>query len=255
MDVLTMLQYIAVFVLGTLVGSFLNVCIFRIPEKGDIVSEPSHCMSCGRRLKWYELIPIVSYLALRGRCRGCKSPISVQYPLIEAGNGILWVVICLCQGLTPLAFLYCLLVSALLVVSVIDARTGEIPFGINIFIFVLGLLRLAISPQTWLEQVIGFFAVSMPLLLVLFATRGRGIGGGDVKLMACCGFLLGWRLIVLAFIAGCILGSVIHLLRMWIAPKTGKVLALGPYLSAGMFLAMICGTALIQWYVNTFFTL
>lgn len=126
--------YSIIFLFGIVIGSFLNVCIFRIPEKEDIVKTGSHCMSCGYRLKWYDMIPVISFLALRGKCRKCGAKLSVQYPLIEAANGILYVLIVWTGGLGIESLLYCLLASALLVLSVIDFRTYEIPFGINLFI-------------------------------------------------------------------------------------------------------------------------
>ena len=251
MDAVTVISYIFVFLFGIAAGSFLNVCILRIPKKENIVSVPSHCMSCNRRLKWYELVPVFSWLILRGRCRTCGSPVSPQYPLIEAGNGLLWVLICIFYGFTPDALFCCLLTSALLALAVIDGRTGEIPPGINIFILALGLVRLVFHLDGWLEYVIGFFAVGLPLLLILLISGGRGIGGGDVKLMAVCGLFLGWKLVLLAFFAGCILGSIIHLLRMHVS-GAGKVLALGPYLAAGVFLSMLWGEQLLFWYLGKF---
>lgn len=251
MDTVTALMYIAVFLFGITVGSFLNVCILRIPKKESVVTVPSHCTSCGKRLRWFELIPIFSYLFLRGRCSACKSRISAQYPLIEAANGVLWVVLFLRFGLSPEFLTACLLCSALLVLSVIDARTREIPPGATVFILVLGVIRLLPDLHGWPLYLIGFFAVSVPLLLILIATGGRGIGGGDVKLMAACGLFLGWKLVLLAFFLGCLLGSVIHLSLMAFK-KAGRVLALGPYLSAGVFISLLWGDALIAGYLGLF---
>lgn len=135
--------YIFIFLFGIVIGSFLNVCIYRIPKHEDIVKTRSHCMSCGYQLKWYDMFPVFSYLFLRGRCRKCHAKLSVQYPLIEAANGILYVMIVWIHGMTITSILYCLLVSALLVISVIDFRTFEIPLGINIFILILGIVRVA----------------------------------------------------------------------------------------------------------------
>ena len=251
MTAVTTLMYITVFLFGITAGSFLNVCILRIPAGESVVTVPSHCTSCGRRLGPLELIPLFSYLALRGRCASCHSRISAQYPLIEAANGLIWVVLFLRFGLTPMFVLSCLLCSALLVLSVIDARTREIPPGATGFIFILGAARMLFGISEWPLYLIGFFAVSAPLYLVLIATGGRGIGGGDVKLMAVCGLFLGWKLVLLAFFAGCLLGSVIHLSLMALK-KAGRVLALGPYLSAGVFLALMWGDAAISWYFGLF---
>jgi leader peptidase (prepilin peptidase)/N-methyltransferase len=147
---------------------------------------------------------------------------------------------------------YCFLVSALLVLSVIDLRTYEIPLGINIFILVLGLIHLAMDYTNWLSYVIGFLAVSFPLYLLFVLSRGRAIGGGDVKLMAAAGLLLGWERILLAFVLGCIIGSVIHIIRMKLTDAE-HMLAMGPYLSLGILLAVLWGDTWIHAYLSLFF--
>ena len=246
---MTIVFYIIIFLYGIVIGSFLNVCIYRIPKKEDIVKVRSHCMSCGYKLEWYDLVPLFSYLFLRGRCRKCKTKLSVQYPLIEAANGILYVIIVLINGANVDSLLYCLLASALLTLSVIDFRTYEIPIGINIFILALGLVRVATHYSDWLNYLIGLLCVSVFLAVIYYASKGRGIGGGDVKLMAVCGLVLGWKLIILAFFIGCILGAVIHVARMKISGES-HVLAMGPYLSAGVFIAMLWGNRMIEWYFS-----
>lgn len=249
MDLIVAAPYIIIFLFGITTGSFLNVCIYRIPEGESIVKTPSHCMSCGERLRWYELIPLFSWLFQRGRCRRCHSPISVQYPLIEAANGILWVIVYHCFGMSVLTVICCAVTSALLALSVTDGRTGEIPPGYNWFLLVCAAAVVAVDRGSWLGHVTGALAVSVPLLIILLASRGRAIGGGDVKLMAACGLLLGWKLIILAFILGCIFGSVIHLLRMKFS-RAEHVLALGPYLSAGVFVSMLWGEHLLAAYLR-----
>ena len=243
--------YITIFLFGIVIGSFLNVCIFRIPNHETVVTERSHCMNCGYQLSWYDMVPVFSWLCLGGKCRKCKAPISPQYPIVEAVNGILYVVVFAVNGFSLESILYCLFVSALLVLSVIDWRTYEIPIGINIFILVLGILHTALDYSNWLTYVVGFFSVSLFLFLLLWISKGRAIGGGDVKLMAVAGLLLGWKLAVLAFFIGCIVGSVIHLLRMKLS-GADKVLAMGPYLSVGLFIAALWGNAMIGWYMGMF---
>ena len=246
-----LLTGLIIFLFGIVTGSFLNVCILRIPEGKEIVKEPSHCMTCKKRLVWYELIPIASWLCLGGRCSKCKAKISPQYPLVEAGNGILWLLVFWRFGLTPIGALSCLLVSTLLVVALIDARTMEIPPALNWVILALGALAMLFDLANWAEHLIGFFAISLPLYLIFLATRGRGIGGGDIKLMAVCGLFLGWKLILLGFFLGCAVGSVVHLLRMRFA-KAGRVLALGPYLALGVTFALLEGKQIIDWYLTQF---
>lgn len=241
--------YLIIFLYGIIIGSFLNVCIYRIPLKEDIVLKHSHCMSCGYQLRWYDLIPVFSYLALRGRCRKCRSKISIQYPVIELLNGILYILVFLANGFSMVSLLYCMLVSALIVLSVIDFRIYEIPSGINLFILVLGFLRMGLDYKHWYNYLIGLLAVSLFFCLLFLITKGKAIGGGDIKLMAAAGLVLGWRLIILSFFLGCLLGSVIHITRMKVNGE-GSVLAFGPYLSMGIFLAVIYGERLIHWYLQ-----
>ena len=197
------------------------------------------------------MVPVFSWLVLGGKCRNCGSLISAQYPIIEAVNGFIYVLICAVNGLNSFSLIYCLMASALLVLSVIDWRTYEIPFGINVFLFVLGVIRCVFGKGDRGTLMIGFFAVSLFLLLLSLLTRGAAIGGGDIKLMAAAGLLLGWKLIILAFVIGCIAGSVVHLFRMKVC-GAGRMLALGPYLSVGIFIAALWGNGMIDWYLGLF---
>lgn len=246
---LEIVPYIVIFIFGITIGSFLNVCIYRIPLHQSIVTVSSHCMTCGRKLKWYDMIPVFSWLLLGGKCRNCKSKISLQYPVIESLNGILYVVICLVNGMDLLSLIYCLMTSALLTLSLIDWRTYEIPPGINAFLFILGVAAAVLDRGNLLSHLAGMVCVSGFLGILYLISRGRAIGGGDIKLMFACGLILGWKLIILAFLLGCIIGSVIHLVRIRVQGE-GHVLAMGPYLSAGIFLAALWGNAWISWYIS-----
>lgn len=252
--ILTLFFYITVFIFGIIIGSFLNVCIYRIPKKEDIVKVHSHCMKCNYRLKWYDLIPLFSYIALGGRCRKCKTKLSIQYPLIEGTNGLLYVIVFAVNGVTMDSLLYCFMFSALLTLSVIDFRTYEIPLGINLFILTLGLIRVVLDYKNFLDYLIGFLCVSGFLYLLYLLTKGRGIGGGDIKLMAVSGLMIGWKLNILALAIGCILGSVIHIIRMKVS-KEDHVLALGPYLSVGIMIATLWGNAFFTWYFQVVFNM
>ena len=246
---LELTPYIIIFIFGITIGSFLNVCIYRIPLGESIVTAPSHCITCGRKLKWYDMVPVFSWLVLGGKCRNCKSKISVQYPIIEGVNGILYVMICAVNGLEWSSVIYCFMASALLVLSIIDWRTYEIPFGINVFLFALGVAMTILDRGNLVEHLIGMICVSGLLGILYLLTGGRAIGGGDIKLMFACGLILGWKLILLAFFLGCIIGSVVHIIRMSVK-KAGRMLAMGPYLSAGILLAALWGNAWINWYLS-----
>lgn len=246
---LTVFLYIMVFLYGITIGSFLNVVIFRVPKKENIVTTRSHCMSCGYQLKWYDLVPLFSFLALGGKCRKCKAKLSVQYPLIEGLNGVLYLAVFAGYGISVETLLYCLLASALLALSVIDLRTFEIPVGFQYFIGTLGVLHLVLDYRNWSLYVIGFFAVSSFLYLIVRISNGAAMGGGDVKLMAVCGLLIGWKLILMSLGVGCIAGSVIHLLRMKFSGQ-GRTLAMGPYLALGVMTAVLWGDRFLAWYVG-----
>lgn len=243
--------YPLVFLYGILVGSFLNVCIYRIPRHESIVTTPSHCMSCGYGLKWYDLVPVFSWLCLRGKCRKCKAPISVQYPIVEAANGVLWILVIALRGLNVEGILYCLFASALLVLSVIDFRTYEIPFGINVFIALLGGVRLVTDRENWLLYVLGAVLVSGIFYIVYLVTGGRGMGGGDIKLMAAAGLLLGAPKVFLAMLIGCAVAVVVHPIRMKLSGEDHR-LAFGPYLAMGLFLSAVAGDPVIGWYLGLF---
>lgn len=252
-DIPTLLKiilYVVVFLYGSVIGSFVNVCIVRLPRKESIVKIRSHCEDCGYQLKWYDLVPIFSYAFLGGKCRKCKTRISPQHLVLEVLNGGLYVLIfCVC-GIGVEALLFCLAGSALLILSFIDWKTYEIPVGCNIFIGFLGIIRAVLDYRNILLYIIGFLSVSVFLYVLYVCTKGRAIGGGDIKLMAACGLLLGWKLIILAFLIGCVVGAVVHLIRMKVS-KEGHVLAMGPYLSVGVMVAALWGDRFLNWYLGT----
>nr|MCR4840588.1 prepilin peptidase [Lachnospiraceae bacterium] len=192
----TIVFYLFVAAFGLLVGSFLNVVIFRVPKEESVVKVRSHCMSCGYQLAWFDLIPVFSWLFLGGKCRKCKAKISAQYPIIEGLNAIFCILIFLAaygfdfinvfENFDPVTILYCMMASALIALSVIDLRTYIIPFGINVFIFCLGIINLAyrivkivmIDGGSFKEvgifnYLIGFIAVSGFLGIIYFASKGR----------------------------------------------------------------------------------
>lgn len=246
------LLYIIIFIFGIVVGSFVNVLIYRLPKNENIVVVNSHCMNCGHRLGWYDLVPLFSWMFLKGRCRYCKTKISIQYPLVEAINGFGYVLIFAVCGFNISSILYALCFSMLVAISVIDWRTYEIPVGLNITILALGIIQCILDYRNWQLYLIGMVSVSGFLFILLLITGGRGIGGGDVKLMFAAGLLIGWKKIILALVVGCIIGSIIHLILMKVSKK-GRMLAFGPYLSAGILLAILFGEQIINWYLGIFF--
>ena len=248
---MTGLFYLLWTLLGLCVGSFCNVLIFRLPKGEEFVKTPSHCMACGHRLRWFELVPVVSWLAQGGKCRACGVKLSAQYPIVEALNGGAWLLAAwLFRGDAVRAVLYSALFSLLTVVAVIDWRTFEIPNGVNLAIFLLGVVQLVADRRNWALYLIGMCSVSLLFLLLWFITHGNGLGMGDVKLMAAAGLLLGWPRILLAMILGSVSGAIIHTIRM--RRGAGRKLAFGPYLSAGIWVAALFGERLIGAYLGLF---
>lgn len=242
---------IMIFLLGLCVGSFCNVLILRIPREEEFVKTPSHCMTCGHELAWYELIPLISWLVQGGKCRACGVKLSVQYPLVEALNGLMWLAAGLIfRGQWLTVALHCGLFSMLLVLSVIDWRTFTIPNGINLVILVLGIIRLLTDLENWSLYIIGMLSVSLVFLLLHVLTGGNGLGMGDVKLVAAAGLLLGWQKMLLAVLVGSLAGALIHSVRM--RKGADRKLAFGPYLAAGIWFAALVGGPLITAYLSLF---
>lgn len=242
---------VLLFLAGLCVGSFCNVLIYRIPKGEEFVRTPSHCMECGHGLKWYELVPVVSWLVQGGKCRACGVKLSAQYPAVEAINGIMWLAAgLLFRGDWVTVGLYCVLFSMLMVLSVIDWRTFTIPNGINLMIMLLGLARVATDWEHWQSYLIGALAFGLVFLLLHILTGGNGLGMGDVKLVAAAGLLLGWQKMLLGVMVGSIAGAVIHSVRM--TRGAGRKLAFGPYLAGGIGFSALVGEHLISAYLGLF---
>ncbi len=249
---------VIVFLFGTLIGSFLNVLIYRIPKGENFVTENSHCMSCNHRLYAKDLVPLFSWLFLGGKCRYCKAKISVQYPIVEAINGIMYALIFwfICEEPRIALFGYCAAFSALLVATVIDWRTMEIPDSMWITVLIGGVITYidelvaeGFDLHCLLERVIGFFAASGVLFLLAVITKG-GMGGGDIKLMAAVGFMLGWKVVLLALVMGGFIGT-LYLIFMAIKNK-GKIprkVPFAPHLSLATVICMFVGSNIIEWYL------
>ena len=245
--------YPVVFLLGIVIGRFLNVCIYRIPKEESIVTVNSHCMSCNHRLAWYDLFPLFSWIFLGGKCRYCKAKISVQYPVVEAVNGILYVVIFIINGISIESGLWCIVTSCLIVITVIDHRTMMIPVGSYLIILLAGIVHLIFYREDWLDYVLGAVAAGAFLLIIALLFRlitGKGgLGLGDIELMACAGLCLGLSRVFFAIIIGCVAGAVIEGIKIAVTKKKGKF-AFGPYLSAAIFICLLFGTQMFEWYMG-----
>jgi leader peptidase (prepilin peptidase)/N-methyltransferase len=268
--VFTIVLYCTVFVFGTIIGSFLAVLVYRIPRGLDFMRGRSFCPNCTHRLKGFDLIPLISYLTLKGRCRYCRRPIPLRSLFIELAGGVLavcsWAAFTahptLLQANTvffesaapPLAaLLYFAVLGVLLVITLIDADTMEIPDGLNFALLICGVLAIFVAPELPLiSRVIGLFCVSVPLFVIALIVPGA-FGGGDVKLMAAAGFLLGWQGALVAIVVGVLIGGGWGIYLMASGRKGAKGhFAFGPALCAGITTALFFGTPLINWYGSLF---
>lgn len=241
-----------IFLYGIIFGSFLNVCVYRIPNNKSFVTTRSHCPSCEHKLAWYDLIPLFSFIFLKGKCRYCKEKISVNYPLVELLNGVIWVSLFYYLDLNSFFIVCCFIFSALIVLSFIDIKHKIVPDKINLFIFVMGLYILYLDNANISLHIIGIFIASVPLLIIAVTTNG--FGGGDIKLFAAIGFFLGWKLTLVAFILTLIIAS-IYSIAVLILKKGNKKtrIPLVPFISLSTYLAFFYGNSIISWYISTIY--
>ena len=247
---------ILLFVLGGCVGSFLNVCIVRIPEKLSIVAPPSHCPKCKKPIAFYDNIPLVSYIILGGRCRHCKLPIPFRYFVVELLAAAVLPGLYVWYGLTlPLAlsFIFC---AALIVITFIDLQLQIIPDIISLPGIPLCFLCSFFVPWTTpLESGIGILVGGGVLYGVAagyyFLRKKEGMGGGDIKLLAMIGAFLGWKGALVALVVGAFAGSIIGVTAILLKGKDMKyAIPFGPFLSLGALCSLLYGAELLHWYLT-----
>jgi len=247
---LTALIAVFVFIFGTIIGSFLNVLIYRIPLKLDFVKGRSFCPSCHHELGALDLFPVFSYLFLGGKCRYCKTKISLRYPLIELLTGLLFTLVYLRFGNTWMSVIGVILTADLIVLSMIDHDTLEFADGFSILIFILGFIAIFITQANILMTLIGVFAISVPMYLIALATGG--FGGADIKLMGAAGLLLGFPTILVAFFVGVLTGGTQALFLLKKGQDRKAMMPFGPHLALGIYVAFLVGKHIMDWYLTFF---
>lgn len=247
-------SYVVVAVFGALVGSFLNVCIYRLPLRESIVWPGSHCPACAQPIAWYDNIPIVSYLILAGRCRSCRNAISCRYPIVEALNAAGYVGLFWYFGATWATAVYGMLYSALLVVAGTDLSHKIIPNAITFPGIGLGLLSAAtVLPLGLMDGIIGLL-VGGGLLWFLawispYLFGKEGMGGGDIKLLAMIGAFLGWKPALVTIMVGSLLGAVVGVTLICAhIIKREDYIPFGPFLVCGAVVALFFGDTILDWY-------
>jgi leader peptidase (prepilin peptidase)/N-methyltransferase len=243
------------FLFGLALGSFLNVCIYRIPIKKSIVYPPSSCPQCEERIKFYDNIPVLSYVLLMGRCRRCGHPISIQYPVVEMATGLISVALLLKLGPTLEYVFFMLFASLLMVIAFIDLQHKIIPDVLSLPGIVLGFASSLVpsTPLPWLDSLIGIVGGGGFLLLVAIffekMTGREGMGMGDVKMLAMIGAWMGWKalpfIVLLSSLSGCLLGGTLLLVsRQGVRTK----IPFGPFLSLGALIYLFFGNELVYWF-------
>ncbi len=237
--------------LGLVIGSFLNLCIYRIPLGKSVVRGGSFCPACKAALHPRDLVPVLSWITLGGKCRYCKASIRFLYPAIELLSAGLFLLGFAVFGLTLMTPVSWAVASVLIVASAIDIKTFEIPDGASIALLIIGIATFFLPGLLWWERLLGAACAAGPLLLIVLASRGTAMGMGDVKLMAAAGLILGWQLSLFALFAAVIIGAAVGLILM-AARKKGKKdsIPFVPMLSAGIFLSLLFGNTVIGWYLS-----
>lgn len=242
------------FMTGLIIGSFLNVCIYRIPKEESVSFPPSHCGSCGANLRPLDLIPVISFLFLRRKCRYCGSRISWRYPGVELLTGVLFLSFYPIFGVTKTVIPYLFFISLLVVISFIDLDHYYIPDRLIILGLTVGTgFQLGMPFMKLTESLFGFFMGGGILLLIVWLSRG-GMGGGDVKLCALIGFFLGPRLFLVGFLLAALCAAAAGICLMASKRKTRKdPVPFGPFLALGAWMSLLEGNNLLALYARYFF--
>jgi len=244
------------FMFGLCIGSFLNVCIYRLPAAKSISHPRSSCTNCGELIRFYDNIPVVSYMILKGRCRFCSEPISLRYPVVEILTGLFALITFVKYGLTLEALIYFIFIASLLVITFIDIDHQIIPDvitlpGIPIFF----IASFALPEINYLDSILGILIGGGSLLLVAWTynliTKKEGMGGGDIKLLAMLGAVIGWKGVLFTIFVASAVGTISGMLVMLKTRKSRKMaIPFGPFLAIGSIAYIFFGPQLIYWYFD-----
>lgn len=248
-----------IFLYGICVGSFLNVVILRLPKNESLIKRGSHCMTCGEKIRRRDLIPVFSWLFLRGKCRNCGTKISAQYPIVETLNALAYIAALLALDVTPHAIIVCVLFSLLIVIGFMDWNTLEMDLRILLLIALLAIPSALLTDCLTIPQrLIGAVCISVPFFLIgeisgmilkkRTGEKVRGIELGDTLLMAAAGLVLGPKTILVAAFIGIFLAAICGLIYKRITGESK--FAFGPYLAIGIAVSALFGNSIVQWYLS-----
>lgn len=246
--------YVLAGLLGAVIGSFLNVCIYRLPRQESVAWPGSHCPACGQAIRWHDNIPLIGYLLLRGRCRACKGAIALRYPAVEALNAVGYVGMLWWFGPGWEALIYAVFYSALLVVAGTDLTHKIIPNAVTYPGVIAGVASAGlVLPLGWAQSLLGVLVGGGLLWVLAWASPylfgKEGMGGGDIKLMGMVGAVLGWKLALLTIMIGSLLGSVVGVALIG-TNTIGRqdYIPFGPFLVFGALVSLLFGIPVIEWY-------
>jgi leader peptidase (prepilin peptidase)/N-methyltransferase len=253
------INYFIVFIFGAVIGSFLNVCIYRIPRNISLVVPSSRCVSCNLSIKPWDNIPILSYVFLGGKCRNCKEKISIRYPIVEALNAFFYIFVSWRYGLGWDFIIFCMICSSLIVIAFIDIDFQIIPDRITLVGIPIGLIAgsfilhdpfMRMSQLGYVASIIGFFTGGGLFYLIAVLSKG-GMGGGDIKMMAMIGAFMGWKSVLLTTFLGSLTGSFLGIFLILFKGKGRKAkIPFGPFLAFGAIITIFYGQELLDWYLH-----
>jgi leader peptidase (prepilin peptidase) / N-methyltransferase len=240
---------------GLAVGSFLNVCIYRIPERLSIVSPRSRCTSCGRTISWFDNIPVVSYLLLGGRCRSCGASISLVYPMVETATAAVFVAMYWSYGPSLMLLVRLLFACAMVVLFMIDLQHQILPNVITLPGIAVGFALSGLVGPGWTESLIGIAiggGVLFAIAEVYYRVRHEeGLGMGDVKMLAMIGAFLGWKLVLVTLVLSSLVGSIVGVGLIFVGGKSLKyAMPFGTFLAVGAIVASLVGDSMVAWYAG-----
>jgi len=247
---------VIIFILGLIVGSFSNVCVYRIPKNESIIFPASHCPKCSSPIKPVDNIPLLSYILLKGRCRNCGNKISTQYPIVEFLTGLIYLIICLIYGLSIQSLIYIILSSALIIIAFIDLNEQIVPDVISLPGIVIGFIISFFVPYiSFINSALGVLVGGGIILIIALGGsaifKKEAMGGGDVKLAAMIGAFLGWRYIIISLFLGFFLGALTGIILIMAKIKSREdVVPFGPFIVLGSFITLLWGEQIISWYIG-----
>ena len=247
---------VLIFILGLIVGSFSNVCIYRIPKNESIIFPASHCPKCNSPIKPVDNIPLISYILLKGRCRNCKSKISIQYPVVELLTGLIYLIISLIYGLSVQTLIYIILSSALIIIAFIDLNEEIVPDVISLPGIVIGfIISFFVTYISFINSALGVVVGGGIILIIGLAGsaifKKEAMGGGDVKLAAMIGAFLGWKYIIISLFLGFFLGALAGIILILSKIKSKEdMVPFGPFIVLGSFVTILWGEKIFSWYLG-----